>query len=94
MGGALAGVVGVESYELRDGGGSVLVSTTLPYTRVQAVIEGAGVEAVLKGYGGGAGMYCRAASYITGNTGVVTAGTKGKVRSSGKNVKLKRMSRP
>ncbi|XP_061019002.1 copper chaperone for superoxide dismutase isoform X2 [Dama dama] len=68
---SLQGIAGVESVEVQLENQMVLVQTTLPSQEVQALLEGTGRQAVLKGMGSGLLQNLGAAVAILGGPGPV-----------------------
>ncbi|XP_028371672.1 copper chaperone for superoxide dismutase isoform X1 [Phyllostomus discolor] len=68
---SLQGVAGVQSVEVQLENQTVLVQTTLPSQEVQALLEGTGRQAVLKGMGSGLLQNLGAAVAIVGGPGPV-----------------------
>ncbi|KAM7085199.1 copper chaperone for superoxide dismutase isoform 1-T1 [Molossus nigricans] len=68
---SLQGVAGVQSVEVELENQMVLVQTTLPSQEVQALLEGTGRQAILKGMGSGLLQNLGAAVAILGETGPV-----------------------
>nr|KAF6281611.1 copper chaperone for superoxide dismutase [Pipistrellus kuhlii] len=68
---SLQGVAGVQSVEVQLENQMVLVQTTLPSQEVQALLEGTGRQAVLKGMGTGLLQNLGAAVAILGGPGPV-----------------------
>ncbi|XP_006893475.1 PREDICTED: copper chaperone for superoxide dismutase [Elephantulus edwardii] len=68
---SLQGVAGVHSVEVQLENQMVLVETTLPSTKVQALLEGTGRQAVLKGMGNNLLQNLEAAVAILGGLGPV-----------------------
>ncbi|KAL1286898.1 CCS [Ovibos moschatus] len=68
---SLQGIAGVQSVEVQLENQMVLVQTTLPSQEVQALLEGTGRQAVLKGMGSGLSQNLGAAVAILGGPGPV-----------------------
>ncbi|XP_006860938.1 PREDICTED: copper chaperone for superoxide dismutase [Chrysochloris asiatica] len=68
---SLQGVAGVQGVEVQLENQMVLVETTLPSLKVQALLEGTGRQAVLKGMGSGVLQNLEAAVAILGGLGPV-----------------------
>ncbi|XP_042093595.1 copper chaperone for superoxide dismutase isoform X3 [Ovis aries] len=68
---SLQGIAGIQSVEVQLENQMVLVQTTLPSQEVQALLEGTGRQAVLKGMGSGLSQNLGAAVAILGGPGPV-----------------------